>query len=228
MNFIHSTQGVVCFKTEHRIDPGTKRGYAEQLVVPFDSYTFRTSVTAIDPATNRSLSVVQFAVTSPVGSFVVLSHDADTSGSTYNPEDSPPASRAGSRVLNVEIKRSKISRAVILSLALLNWLLVVGSVYITALVTSGIMAASNGLALLPFSMLVTIPAVRALYAESPSLSASIGVFPVPWSIFPPFSLINCKDTAGFFVQLMVVALCELVLLRKLTLERSTFSLDGQV
>ena len=171
MDFIHSNQDLVCFTTDHRIGPGTKRGYTEQLVVPFDSYTFRTSATAVDPTTNRSLNIVQFTVTSPVGSFVVLSRDADANESAYNPE--------GSRVLNIEIKRSKISRTFILSLALLNWLLVIGSVYITALVTSGDMVASNGLALLPFSMLVTIPTVRALYVEPPTLSASIGMPRVP-------------------------------------------------
>lgn len=173
---------MVCFRTEHRISAGGKWGYAEQLVVPFDSYTLRVLATAINPATNQSVRIARFAVTSPVGSFAIISHDADATESIHNPEKERVAPRAGSRMLNIEIKRSKIARTFILSLALLDWLLVFGTVYITALVTSGNMEASNGLALLPFSMLVTIPTIRALYAESPSLSTSIGTFRIPRQI----------------------------------------------
>jgi len=187
-----SSQDTVCFKTEHRIGAGTKWGYTEQLVVPFDSYTLRALATAIDPTTNRSLHIVQFMVTGAAGSFVVFSHDTDVSESTYNLGKGRLAPDAESRALDVEIKRSKISRTFMISLALLNWVLVIGSVHITALVASGKMEANNGLALLPFSIMVTIPAVRALYAEPPSLSASLGTLRIPQSTFSPFDPLSLQ------------------------------------
>lgn len=190
--FTHSSQDAVCFKTEHRVGGETKWGYTEQLVVPFDSYALRALATAIDPTTNRSVHIARFMVTGSVGSFVVLSRDTDVSESTYNLGKGRLASRAGSRVLDVEIKRSKISRTFMLSLALLNWLLVIGSVHITALVASGKIEASNGLALLPFSIMVTIPAVRALYAEPPSLSTSLGTLHIPQSTFSPFNPLSLQ------------------------------------
>jgi len=187
---------VVCFKTDHRIDAGAKRGHAEQLVIPFDSYTLRTLATAIDPTTNRSVRIARFTVASPVGSFVVLSHDTDASKSVLN-EKGSLVSHVGSRVLNIEIRRSKISRVFTLSLTVLNWLLVIGSIYITALVSSGKMEASNGLALLPFSMLVTIPAVRSLYAEPPPLSTSFGALRIPQLIFPPSDSLTLQIQQAF-------------------------------
>jgi len=62
----------------------------------------------------------------------------------------------------------------------------------------GMIEPNSAVALMPFSMMLVIPAVRSLYADLPCLATSY-------------------DTAGFFVQMLFIGFCELALLRKLTL-----------
>ena len=190
--FPDTSQDVVCFQTTHRIGTSTKRGYTEQLMIPFDRYSLRIFAAAIDPATNRSVHIVQFAVASPLGSFVILSHDVDASQPTYIPGNGPFTPHPGSHMLNAEIRRSAIAQTFMISLALINWLLTIGSVYITVLVMSGKMEADHPVAALPFSMMLTIPAVRAIYAEPPSLSTSLGTFCIYRPMFFPFDSLHLQ------------------------------------
>jgi hypothetical protein len=143
-------------------------------MIPFDRYTLRAFAAAIDPTTNRSVYIARFTVARPLGTFIILSHDVDASELAPIFKNSHATSYPGSRVLNAEIKRSTIARTFTLALALINWLLTIGSIYITALVASGKMEPNNAVAALPFSMMLTIPAVRAIYAEPSPLSMSLG------------------------------------------------------
>jgi len=184
-------------------------------VIPFDSYSLRSFAAAIDPTTNLSVYIAWFVVTTPLGSFEILSCDTGTIESTPY---------LVLRSLSAVIKRSTISRMFTLSLALFNWFLTIGMIYTTALVIFGKVEASSTVAFMPFSMMLTIPAVRGLYADPPSLAASFGTLRTPQSISPPFDPLY-TDTAGFFVQLLFIGCCELALLRKLTLHKSASSRD---
>jgi len=73
-----------------------------------------------------------------------------------------------------EIRRSTTAQMFTLSLALINWVLTIGSIYVTAIVVSGKMEPNNAVAALPFSMMLTIPGVRALCSDVPTLSPSLG------------------------------------------------------
>lgn len=225
MLFTHSSQDTVYFQTYHRFGAGTKRGYPEQLIIPFDRYTLHAFSAAIDPATNDSVYIAQFEVASSLGSFVILSRDVDASERPYLSDNGRVTPHTGSRVLNAEIKRSTIAQTFILSLALVNWLLTIGTVYVTTLVASGKMEANDVIAALPISMMLAIPEIRDLYTESPGLCTSLGTFHVP---LPTHSCPDSlpPDTAGFFVQLLAIALCELILLRILTRHRSPPSQGG--
>lgn len=162
---IYSSQGAVRFSTEHRLGSGTKWGYSEQLVIPFDRYSFSAFAIAIDPATNLSVYITQFVVAAPLGSFEILSRDTDAS---------EPTQYLVFRSLSAVIKRSMISRISTLSLALFNWFLTIGMIYVTALVMFGKIEASNAVAFMPFSMMLTVPAVRGLYVDTPSFTTSFG------------------------------------------------------
>ena len=226
MLFTHSSQDKIYFQTYHRFGAGTKRGYPEQLIIPFDRYALRAFAAAIDPATNNTVHIAQFAVASSLGSFVIFSHDVDANELPYLSDNGRVTPHIGSRVLNAEIKRSTIAQTFILSLALINWLLTIGTVYVTTLVASGKMEANDVVAALPISMMLAIPEIRDLYTESPGLCTSLGTFrvhsPTPSRPDPAAS----SDTAGFFVQLLAIALCELILLRILTRHRSPPSHGG--
>ena len=171
---VYSSQSSVRFNTEHRISAGTRRDHGEQLVIPFDRYTLRAFAAAIDPATNLSVYISRFVIATPLGTFEILSHDMDTSEPTYNPGNASITPYFVLRVLSAEIKRSTISRTFTISLALFNCLLTIGMVYVTVLVVLGEIEANNAVAFMPFSMMLTVPAVRALYAEPPSFAASLG------------------------------------------------------
>lgn len=190
--FPDASQDVVCFQTTHRIGTWTKRGYTEQLMVPFDRYSLRIFAAAIDPTTNNSVHISRFVVAIPLGSFIVISDDVDASKLAYIPGNGSSTQYPGSRVLNAEIRRSAIAQTFMISLALINWLLTIGSVYITALVVSRKVEANHPVAALPFSMMLTIPAVRAIYVEPPPLSTSLGTFFIYRLIFSPFNPLNLQ------------------------------------
>ena len=147
----------------------------ENLMIPFQRYSFNAFVFAIDPTTNHSFHIVTFGVFDTVGDFVIRSHDvADTSEFTYDSGNGLVTTEVESRVLRVEITRSAIAKAFAIWLVLVNWTLTVGSVYITALVASRMLEANSVIAALPFSAPLAIPTVRSLYVDSPPLGTSIG------------------------------------------------------
>ena len=116
-----------------------------------------------------------FSVLDVLGDFVIHSHDApDTSEFTYDSGNGLVTTEVESRVLRVEITQSAIAKAIAVCLFLVNWMLTVGSVYITALVVSGMLDAKSVVAALPFSAPLTIPMVRSLYIDSPPFGISIG------------------------------------------------------
>lgn len=172
----YSSQDGVHFQTDHRIGAGTEQGYTGQLMIPFGRYALHAFVAAIDPATNLSVYIAQFTVARSLGSFIVLSHGARTKELQYVSEDGRATSHTAARVLNAEIKRSLIAEAFVLSLALINWLLTIETVYITALIASGKMEANRAVVALPISMMFAVPGIRALYARPPTLSTSFGTF----------------------------------------------------
>jgi hypothetical protein len=187
---IHSSQDAVRFNTEHRIGSGTKRGYSEQLVIPFDRYSLHAFVAAIDPTTNLSVDIAQFVVTAPLGGFEIVSPEMDTSKSTPY---------LVLRSLSAVIKRSKISQMFTLSLALFNWFLTIGMIYATILVIFGKIEANSTVAFMPFSMMLTIPVVRGLYADSPSLGASFGTLRIRQLVSSSFD--------SLYIQIRRASLC---------------------
>ena len=149
-------------------------------MVPFQHYSFKSLAFAIDPTTNRSVSVVMFGVLDILGDFVICSHDeADTSKFTYDSGNGLVTTEVESRLLRGEITQSAISKAFAICLFLANWALVVGSVHITVLVAFRKLKANSVISVLPFSALLAIPTIRSLYIGSPPLRVSIGKSYVP-------------------------------------------------
>ena len=164
------------FITEHSFDR-----YSEQyLIDPFQRYGFDAFVFATDPTTNHSIHIAMFGVHDTVGDFVVRSHDtAATSELTYDSGNGLVTTEVESCVLRGEIRQSSIAKAFAICLVLVNWMLTVGSVYITALIASRMLDASSVVAALPFSAPLTIPMVRSLYVGSLPSGTPMGQFFVP-------------------------------------------------
>jgi len=86
---------------------------------------------------------------------------------------------------------------------MLNWALTVLVVYITvAVMVSRKKEAGEGVLLIPLTIILTIPALRAMFVGS-----------------PPFGIL--LDVVGLFVQMIVVGLCSIALLLKVGLVSKT-------
>ena len=173
---MHSIWDPPKFTMEHSFDKYGK----QHLIDPFQRYGFDAFVFAIDPTTNHSVHIPMFNVFGAVGDFEIRSRGTAATGElTYDSGIGLVTTQVESRVLRVEITQSAIAKAFVICLFLVNWMLTVGSVYITALIASRMLDASSVVAALPFSAPLTIPMVRSLYAGSLPSGASVGQFFAP-------------------------------------------------
>jgi len=160
---------------EHQFGKYGKWNPAQDLMVPFEDYSFHAVAFAIDPTTNSSVRIATFGVLDTSVDFVIRSHDmAVTSNFTYESGDGLVTMEVESRALRAEIKQSMIAKAFMICLFLGNWAMTIGSVYTTALVASERLEANSVVAALPFSALLAIPTIRSLYISSPPLGISVG------------------------------------------------------
>jgi len=160
---------------DHRIDNDGGWDPTEQLTAPFDRYVLYAQGFAIDPMTNRSLPMGISIVADTLGDFVIFSHDAAaTSEFTYDSGGGLVITEIEARALRAEIRRTVIAKTFAVSLCLINWLLAASSVYVTALVAYGGLEATSIVVALPFSALLTIPAIRSLRTTQSPPETSIG------------------------------------------------------
>ena len=163
------------FTMNHQLDKHGKWDPTQDLMVPFEHYSFHASAFAIDPVTNNSVKIAMFGIADTLGDYVVRSCDAeDAIKFTYESENGLTVTEVESRALQVEIKRSAIAKVFVICLFFGNWAATVSSVYTTALVVVGRLEANSMIAALPFSALVVIPTIRSLYTTSPPLGFSVG------------------------------------------------------
>ena len=163
------------FTTEHQFDKRGKWDPTQDLVVPFEQYGFRASAFAIDPLTSNSVQIAIFGIVNTLGDFVIRSYDvADTTKFAYESGGGLVPMEVESRMIWVEIERSAIAKAFVVCLSLGNWVVIISSVYTTALVMFRKLEANSMIAALPFSALLAIPIIRSIYIGSPPLGSSVG------------------------------------------------------
>jgi len=159
----------------HQLDKHGKWDATQDLMVPFEHYSFQASAFAIDPLTNNSVKIATFGILDTLGDFFIRSYDAvDTTKFTHESEDGLVTTEVESRVLRAEIERSAIAKVLVICLFLGNWAATVSSVYTTVLVVFRKLEANSMIAALPFSALVVVPTIRSLYTSSPPLGSSVG------------------------------------------------------
>jgi len=174
-------------------------GTATQDMVPFDVYSLTALVFVVDRETNTSLPVITFEAGSGTSGFdISSSEDAKKSSWTYESPSGPNTVVVDASFISITVKRSQLAQAFTLCLMLINSALTVGSAYIAFLAVVKREAVSDSVLLLPVTVVLIIPALRTLYVGSP-----------PFGIY--------IDSFGFFLQMMTVALCSIVLLYSITL-----------
>ena len=153
---------------EHHID------FFDSGFAPFDSYEVGIIGFAIEKATNKSVPIISFAAGEGPDNFLVSSNEEPwTNIYTYDPGTGPTTVVADSRMVDVTVTRSLIAKVFTLCLLIVNVALALGSTYVTLVVFikrgEGV---HDGILLLPVTIILTIPALRALYVGSPQ----IGIF----------------------------------------------------
>ena len=157
--------------------PATKERHLfdQQLAAPFDTYVLDALVFVIDTATNRSVPIIKFAAADPLNNFVTRSTDSPTTSKfTYDSGEGPVTIEVESRVLELDIRRSVLSRAFTMCLWIVNWALTAATLYITLVIFVDTKRMSDGVLALPITVVLTIPVIRGLYVGAPPFGILLG------------------------------------------------------
>jgi len=178
------------FNKQHDIEQGV------QYFAPNDWYTFSAFVFAIEKTTNASIPIITFEIgSSGPGDFCTTSEVVPTNNEfTYDTGSGPTTVEIKSHTIYASIGRSIPARALTYSMFGINWLLAVCSIITTSVTYNRVRGEGEvGIALLPVTVILTIPTIRSVYVGSP-----------PFGIY--------LDVVGFFPQMLIVASCTLVVL----------------
>ena len=154
---------------EHRVTMGS------QYATPFDRYDFTAFAFAVERATNKSVSITLFTIgDAGPADFTTTSETVPSSNwFTYDTEDGLVTTKVESSTTFAKVKHSTRARALTVSMFLINWVLTIFSMIITAIVTSR-SEVKDGVALLPFSVIYTVPTIRSLFVGSPPFGILFG------------------------------------------------------
>ena len=149
--------------------------FDQQMAAPFDDYVLNAFVFVIDKATNKSVHITWFAAADPLNNFVTFSRDAETTNKfTYETGNGTVTVDVESRALVVTISRSVLARSFTMCMLLVNWALTVGTVYVTLVMLVRREKMSDAVLSLPITVVLTIPAIRALFVGSPPFGILLG------------------------------------------------------
>ena len=166
MNFLNT------FQVDHDID------YPYPDMVPFDTFSFASSVFVIEKATNKSVPTVSFTPGKAADNFVV-SFDVGTftkNNFAYDSGTGKVTAKVQSRWIRFKAERKWLARAFTLFMFLINWSLAIGSIYITLLVVLRREKMDTTVLLLPVTIVLIIPTLRSLFDGSPPIGIYIGKF----------------------------------------------------
>ncbi|KAF9643625.1 hypothetical protein BDM02DRAFT_3263997 [Thelephora ganbajun] len=177
------------FGNEHSIEIG------DQYHTPFDSYTFSAFVFAIERDTNKSIPITSFLVgdTGPADFTTTSSWVPSVNKFTNDTQAGSTIVEVESSTLFAEIRHSTRAQALTISMFAINWVLTLCSMVITSIVFNWWGEVRDGVALLPVTIILSIPAIRNLYVGSP-----------PFGVF--------FDVVGFFPQMLIVVVCTMMIL----------------
>jgi len=196
-------QDVMTFEMDHQMGvyaasillpkPVIRHLFDQQLAAPFDRYVLNAFAFVIDTATNQSVPITKFAIADPLNNFVTYSIDSPTTSKfTYDAGQGPITIDVESRAVELDIRRGVLSKTFTMCMWIVNWALTAGTIYTTLVTLIDPRKMSDAVLALPITVILTIPAIRALYVGA-----------------APFGIL--LDMIGFFLQIILIALCSLAL-----------------
>ncbi len=155
------------FQTEHLFQLNSWHNQDQQFAYPFDTYTLDTVFQAFRSGTNVSVPILFLRISDATSSFQpILIQDADVRTRSIN----------GSQIIHgrgvqYSFQRIALSQVFVVVLFVVNWLLTAVVLYIAVSAYDGV-PMSDGILILPVSVILTIPALRALWVGAPSFGES--------------------------------------------------------
>ena len=148
--------------------------------VPFDAYVLTALMFVIEKATNKPVPIVALAAGEGPDNFIVSSSEHGTRCNyTYNSGTGLTTIEIDSSVVVMVAKRTQLAQVFTLCLLIVNIALAFGSTYVTFVAFARRGDVHDGVLLLPVTIILTIPALRSLYAGSPPFGIYIGKSQVP-------------------------------------------------
>ncbi|EKM55382.1 uncharacterized protein PHACADRAFT_93717, partial [Phanerochaete carnosa HHB-10118-sp] len=174
------------FQTTHLIELSSWNGLDQQYTYPFDTYYLDSSIIALSSDTNESLPLLTYHPVDSTDNFAP-SVEEDSATTVMN-----NGTVVQSRFMRMRFSRTAFTQFFVMSLFLVNWALTGVVLYITLSANEG-NDVGESILLLPLSVIVTIPGLRALWVGAPAFGKSL------------------EYSAGFFLQMVIVALCSIFL-----------------
>lgn len=135
---------------------------------PFDSYEIVTAFVVTNPLNISAPPppILRLTVVDAVDSFLPATHEVDATGTLG-------AHPVAARVAAIRLARTEVAKAFTIVLFLVNWALVLAVMYLTIVaVLSPTAAVSEGISVVPLTVILTIPALRALFVDAPRFGTS--------------------------------------------------------
>ena len=157
------------FDMEHRLGAGG------QYITPLDRYLFQAFVFIVEKATNKSVPITTFACgDAEPGDYTTTSETIQSTNSfTHEAEGGPITVEVESHTTFLEVKHTIRARALTFSMFAINWVLTLCSLAVTMIMANR-REVKDGVALLPITIILSIPTIRGLYIGSPPFGIFFG------------------------------------------------------
>jgi len=177
------------------IGPRDSTFYDAAYGFPWDSYTMATVFVAVNNLNNVTLPILRLAPVDFADNFSPSFHDFATT-SDFNGTSVVP-----SRTVALKLQRAPLTKTFNMLIFLVNWLLTGMVLFITVVAfwwnrTN----MPDALVLLPITVILTVPSLRALMVGSPAFGILL-------------------DAIGLFPQMIIVSICSLLLLFAISLKQ---------
>jgi hypothetical protein len=155
------------FQTTHLLDIGTFWEMGSfinnaEFAFPWDQSQLSTSFIAVNHDTNATLPILALAPADTAGG-LLTTYTTNHITSYFN----GTADVQGQSVLFL-LRRTPLVKAFSMTICLVNWLLVGMTLFITVVAFLGKKPLPDGLLLLPVTVILIVPALRALMVDSPT------------------------------------------------------------
>jgi hypothetical protein len=138
-----------------------KHNFDEQYFYPFDEFNLETNLIAMSPDENTtSLNLTALGFSDYVSGFVPVFHAVQLTASINN-------TIVNSHFGQLSISRNNTARTFVMIIFIVNWAFTGMVVYIIVVFSISKKKIGEGIVVLPVMVILTLPALRALFVENP-------------------------------------------------------------